>query len=298
MQEKINLWFIAARPWSYTAAIIPVSLGAVLAYAEESQFRGLLFFLTLLGGICLQAGVNFLNTYGDFVSGLDDKDHASCPQLVKGEIVPKKILAAGVVSLLLGVLSGVYPVLCGGIPVLVCGFIGVVGASSYTTGIFPYKYVGLGSIMVFFLMGALMVIPSWYIQGAHGVWVPLFGSLPISFLVMAIMHGNEIRDIEHDKQCGISTLAMKMGLRRAIIFYKSLYVLAYLSTAVLVICRVFSAWALLVYLLLPGSIKDLKNLNTQTDSEFIRKLAKKTGKFHFLFGFLLVIGIWIGTLLN
>ena len=95
MQEKINLWFIAARPWSYTAAIIPVSLGAVLAYAEESQFRGLLFFLTLLGGICLQAGVNFLNTYGDFVSGLDDKDHASCPQLVKGEIVPKKILAAG-----------------------------------------------------------------------------------------------------------------------------------------------------------------------------------------------------------
>ena len=199
---------------------------------------------------------------------------------------------------MLGVLSGVYPVLCGGIPVLVCGFIGVVGASSYTTGIFPYKYVGLGSIMVFFLMGALMVIPSWYIQGAHGVWVPLLGSLPISFLVMAIMHGNEIRDIEHDKQCGISTLAMKMGLRRAIIFYKSLYVLAYLSTAVLVICRVFSAWALLVYLLLPGSIKDLKNLNTQTDSEFIRKLAKKTGKFHFLFGFLLVIGIWIGTLLN
>ena len=67
---------------------------------------------------------------------------------------------------------------------------------------------------------------------------------------------------------------------------------------VLVVCGVFSAWALLVCLLLPVSIKDLKNLNTQTDSEFIRKLAKKTGKFHFLFGFLLVIGIWIGTLLN
>lgn len=294
MSKKTNsrwkLWFVAARPWSYTAAFVPVALGTVLACANGFVFRPLLFVLTLLGGTFLQAAANFLNTYGDFVSGVDSKENASCPQIVQGLIRPKAMRNAGVASLVLGALSGLYPVWCGGWPVLICGAIGVVGAGCYTTGFFPYKYIGLGSILVFFLMGLLMVLPAWYIQGGTGVWIPLFGSLPISFLVMAILHGNELRDIEFDRKTGISTLAMRLGLKRSIVLYKTLFTLAYVSLIVLVCTKIFSPYALLPLLILPMIIKRLRKLHVQSDPVLIRWLAKQTGKLHFLFGTLLVIG--------
>ncbi len=289
-ESRWELWWIASRPWTYTAAFVPIALGSVLAWTQGAQVRPLLFFLTLLGGVSLQAAANFLNTYGDYVSGVDSKENASCPQLVRGLISPRAMRNAGVSSLALGVLAGLYPVWVVGWPVLICGAIGVVGAACYTTGFFPYKYIGLGSVLVFFLMGPLMVVPAWYIQGGKGVLCPLAASAPIAFLVMAILHGNELRDIEFDRKTGISTLAMRLGLGRSIILYKSLFVGAYLSLFTLVLCSWLSVYALLPFILLPLIIKRLLQLHLQSSPELIRWLAKQTGKMHFLFGGLLILG--------
>ncbi len=301
--SKFRMWFIAARPWSYTAAFVPVALGAVMAWKGNcpTLHQLLLFVLTLLGGVCLQGAANFLNTYGDFVSGVDSKDHASCPHLVQGLVSPRAIRNAGIASLILGVLFGIYPVFCGGIPVLICGAIGVIGASCYTTGYYPFKYIGLGSVFVFFLMGSLMVIPSWYIQmgGDHLMpWVPFLGSLPVSCLVMAIMHGNEMRDIESDRNAGIVTFAMRLGLRRAIILYKVLFIGAYLLIVLLILIGIFNIGALLPFVIYPIVHKQLSRLSMNTDPVTMQWLAKQTGKLHFLFGTLLVVGLIVGNLIR
>ena len=284
-----KLWFIAARPWTYTAAVIPVSLGTVLSVAHGYTFNFILFLLTLLAGICMQGAANFLNTYGDYISGVDSKENASCPQLVNGDIKPNAMRNAGVISLLLGVSLGLYPVYYGGLPVLICGVIGVIGAACYTTGFFPYKYVGLGSVFVFFLMGPLMVIPSWYIQGGEGVLIPMLGSLPISFLVMAILHGNELRDIEFDQKKGIITLAIRLGLEKSIILYKFLFFSAFFSLLILLLCSdVISKTAICVFILIPFFYKQICKLNKNSSPEHIRWLAKQTGKSHLIFGVLLI----------
>lgn len=40
-------WLLATRPWSFTASVIPLTLGAALAWASDAAHAGL-FLLTLL----------------------------------------------------------------------------------------------------------------------------------------------------------------------------------------------------------------------------------------------------------
>ena len=87
-------WWGVFRPWSYTATFIPVSLGAALAW-NEGTFNLWLFLLTLAGGICVHAGTNLMNTYGDFITGVDTMESASHLQVVSGLISPEKVKAAG-----------------------------------------------------------------------------------------------------------------------------------------------------------------------------------------------------------
>ena len=74
--------------------MIPVSLGAALAW-NEGIFDPFLFLMTLAGGISVHAGTNLMNTYGDFVTGVDTLESASHLQVVGGLINPEKVKAAG-----------------------------------------------------------------------------------------------------------------------------------------------------------------------------------------------------------
>ena len=82
-------WLLATRPWSFTASVIPLTLGAALAWASDAAHAGL-FLLTLLGGVAVQTGTNMLNTYGDYRSGVDTEASAHGESLILlGLISPK-----------------------------------------------------------------------------------------------------------------------------------------------------------------------------------------------------------------
>lgn len=68
-------WLLATRPWSFTASVIPLTLGAALAWASDAAHAGL-FLLTLLGGVAIQTGTNMLNIYEDYRSGVDTEASA------------------------------------------------------------------------------------------------------------------------------------------------------------------------------------------------------------------------------
>lgn len=290
---SLKQWVLASRPWAFTAAIIPIALGSALA-ATEVAFRPGLFLLTLVAGVLMQAAVNYLNTYGDYISGVDTPESVtpSCSQLVRGELDPLTMRNVGLGTLLAAILCGVYPVWVGGWPVLVCGAIGFFGVLFYTT-FFPYKYKGLGPLFVFFLMGPLMALPAWYIQGAEGFWQPLLASLPVGCMVAGILHGNDLRDIRYDGSAGIRTPAAGLGLSAAITLYKALYVGAYLILGALVLFKVLDYFALLPLLALPPVYKTLRGLTAQSERSRIESLEMTSGKLHFLFGLLLTLGVAI-----
>ena len=66
----MKAWILACRPWSFTAAVVPLLVGAALA-RMDGYGDFLLLLLTLLGGVTLQAATNMQNSCDDFRRGVD-----------------------------------------------------------------------------------------------------------------------------------------------------------------------------------------------------------------------------------
>jgi len=295
----IKEWFLALRPWSFTAALIPVGLGTVLAL-YHGEFNLFLFLLTLIGGVLMQAGTNLTNTYGDYISGVDSSESArTCYQLVDNIFKPQDMKIAGILAFLLAALIGLYLVYLRGLVILIIGLIGIIGGYTYTLGPAPYKYKGLGSIFVFFLMGPLMVIGAYYVQTGVFDWITVWISLPISFLVSGILHANDLRDINYDQKAGIKTLALILGYNRSFFLYYLLNITAFLSLIILVGVKVLPITAIIPLVLLPKAISILKNTQAswKGNKECLVMLEANAAQFHFQFGIMLIGGLLLNFII-
>ncbi|CAM9519101.1 unnamed protein product, partial [Hapterophycus canaliculatus] len=84
-----------------------------------------------------------------------------------------------------------------------------------------------GDITVLLLFGPmLMQVAAMLIYGRSQHWVLPFG-VPAALLCEAILHANNMRDIDQDRNAGISTLATTIGFRASQVLYFCLLGLAY-----------------------------------------------------------------------
>jgi len=296
--QHIKTWFEATRPWSLTASFIPVTLGAVLAAWSDGQFHWLIYLLTVIGGCCLHLGTNMINTYGDFLAGVDTKESsATCPQLTHGILTPRAVWRAGVIFFVLAAVLGVYFVWLRGLPILIVGLIGIVFGYGYTAGM-AYKFKGLGVPFVFVLMGPLMVWGGHFMQTGVFSWVPVLASIPIGFLVSGILHGNDYGDMTHDKNAGITTTALMLGNKGSQILQFLLAVLPLLSLPLLAVGGMIPWTAMLPWLLLPMVLQNVQaGIEAKKGNrEKLAMLLFMAVKLHLGFGLLMILGVIIGIL--
>ena len=106
---SLKTWFLASRPFSFTAAVVPVVVGTLLA--AEDHFSWWKALLALLGSVFFLAGTNFVNDYYDHVKGADGPDSLGMAGFIqRGILSPKSVLIAGVLCFAAG--SGIGLVLC------------------------------------------------------------------------------------------------------------------------------------------------------------------------------------------
>ena len=292
----MKAWILACRPWSFTAAIVPLFAGAALAFMEGYGNFPLLL-LTLAGGITLQAATNMQNSCDDFHRGVDSLEysHGESPivlGMLSENAMRRAALALFAVAFTLGILLAFF---CGW-PVLLFGIIGIIGGYGYTGGKLSYKYIALGPLMVFLLMGPLMVMASYYVQTEMFSWKSFFAGCPVGFLVAAIMHANDVRDIDHDREVGISTLAIKMGFSSAWKVYGFLVVGAYISLIIFIELFNLSLTVALPCLLLVKLIPEMCTSRQHLDRAHLELLDEMTAKHHFAFGLLFSIGLAIPSI--
>ena len=298
--ERIKIWFIATRPWSLTASLIPVTLGVTLAAYHTGDFHWLIGLLTVFGGCCLHLGTNMINTYGDFIAGVDTKESSvTCPQLTHDILTPQAVWRAGVLFFVLAALPGIYFVWLRGLPVLIVGLIGIIFGYGYTAGM-AYKFRGMGVPFVFILMGPLMVWGGYYMQTGTQSWVPILASIPIGFLVSGILHGNDYRDMVHDKNAGIKTTALIIGNQASQILQCLLAVVPFLSLPLLIVGEIVPWTALLPWILLPMLWQIVKTgMEAKKGSrEKLLLLELMGAKLHLSFGGLMIVGTIIGICLS
>ena len=290
MRQRVRLWWGAIRPWSYTAAIIPVLLGASIA-AHDGVLKPGLLALVLVGSITIQAGTNLVNDYYDYRKGADSPNSLGTGgSLLRGDLTPKQVLAGGLVAFALGSAIGLYLVSVTGPFIFWLGLFSVLVGFFYTAGPFALAYVGLGEVAVFIFMGPVMVIGSYYVQTQTVTLPVLLASLPVGCLVAAILHANNLRDLDSDREIGKRTLATLLGRAGANMEYYVLIGGTYVSLLVTVVLGVAPWLTLISVATLPSAIRLVRIVAAESEPKALQPVLRQTAKLHMQFGSLLVVG--------
>ena len=65
-KNVLRVWLQAVRPFSFTASLVPVLVGAALAFNFQSDAAWSLFPLIVLCSVLFNAGTNTVSDYYDF----------------------------------------------------------------------------------------------------------------------------------------------------------------------------------------------------------------------------------------
>lgn len=288
--QRISAWYKAARPRTLTATYAPLGLAAVIAL-EHGVFDLVRFVLSLIAALLLQISANLINEYFDFKRGADELKTAGQGMIIKNAVLtPRAVLVGAVVTVLLGIVIGLFLLTQSGSLLFWIGLGGVLVVITYTAGPFPLAYNGLGEVAVFIFMGPLMVLGAYYVMAREFSWTPVIAGLPIGFMVAAIMHANNNRDLEADRAVNKRTLAVRLGRAGSRIEYVVLVGGAYAAVVVLILLRVMPMTTLLVLVTLPEANRLIGIVRTHEDVPMLHQAMGRTAKLHGRFGLWLVVG--------
>ncbi len=294
-----NAWYRAARPRTLTATYAPLLLAGAVAVAA-GVFDLLRFLLALLGALLLQIGANLVNEYVDYTRGTDARKIDGMGMvLTRAQLTPRQVLVGAIVTVGGGALIGLLLVIFSGPLLLLIGIGGVFVVVFYTAGPFALAYLGLGEIAVFIFMGPLMTLGTYYaVSGGQVSWPALAAGLPIAFTVAAILHANNLRDVEADRAANKRTLAVRLGPRGARLEYVVLIYGAYVAAAILIVLGLMPWTTLIAVVTLPRAISLVRRTTSTDDPQILHRLQGMTAQLHLQFGLALSVGWLLIALVN
>lgn len=248
---RLMRWLVVTRAPFLTATIVPVLVGAAVAYREAGVFSGLLFALTLVGALLVHLGTNMANDYFDWTSGADAANvdyvvpfSGGSRSIELGLITPPRLRRLALACFGLGAAIGLTLTWLRGWPLLAIGVLGVFLGYAYTAP--PVRLCarkGLGELAVGLGFGPLVVAGTYLVQTGRVSAVAIVASLPVALLVTAILYINEFPDHDGDKASGKNNLVVVLGRARAIRYYLILLALAYAIIAAGAATGLFPRWS-------------------------------------------------------
>lgn len=298
-QTKLSAWYAATRPRVFVASFVPMGIAAMVA-VQDGVFNMVYFVLSLIGVMLLQTAANLVNEYADYHRGADELKQAGQGMAIKNKLLsPQEVLWGAIGSVVGGIVIGLFLLSQSGPYLWLIGIGGVLVAVTYTAGPFPLAYNGLGEVAAGIFMGPMIVLGAYYVMNpdipaTKGVELALI-SFPIMFTTAAILHANNIRDIDADRAVNKRTLAVIFGLRIARIEYAGLLVLAYASQMLLVLLQLLPPTTLLSFITIPEAHRLIHTFNTETETSVLHAAQGNTAKLHGKIGLLMVVGwiIWL-----
>ena len=226
-------------------------LGLATAMATGAPVNYGMFALLLLAAVSAHVGVNTLNEYQDFRSGLDFRTRRTpfsggSGALVAHPQMARQVLLASAAALSLTLLIGLYFVWLRGLPIALIGTIGIALILAYTQWLnrLPWACLiapGLG-------FGTLMVAGSHYALTGSFSLTAWLATLPPFFLVNNLLLLNQYPDIDADRECGRRHFPIARGVPISNLIYGAFLLAACLSLAVGVGTGVFPRLAAIALL--------------------------------------------------
>ncbi|MFZ4482368.1 MAG: 1,4-dihydroxy-2-naphthoate octaprenyltransferase [Chthoniobacterales bacterium] len=205
-------WILAARPRTLGAAVIPVTAGAALACSRD-RFDPFLSALILACAILIQIATNYFNDALDHAKGADTAERLGPVRVTAARLLPaSRLMAGGLVCLVLAALCSLPLLLAGGWVILAIGTASLLCAYLYTGGPFALAYLGLGEIFAILFFGVIAVAGTYFLNAGGFSLAALLAGLQIGLHASVLLAVNNLRDLEGDRAAGKRTLAVRFGL--------------------------------------------------------------------------------------
>ncbi len=288
-QPRFKLWLAAIKPPMYTVAIIPITVGSAVAYAETNSIDFQIFGTFLLSAIAIIAWLNISNDVFDSDTGIDANKAESVVNLTGNRNL---MFWLGNLSLLLGILG------IGAISwwqqdlmvieiVLLCCFLGY----TYQGPPFRLGYQGLGEIICTICFGPLALSAAYYSQTQSWSIANLTASLMIGISTSIILFCSHFHQVKDDLAAGKLSPIVRMGTEMGARVLQWSTVSIYMLTAIGAITKIFPIATLLVFLSIPLALKLTKFVWENRDlPDRIRTCKYIAVRLQFVSGLLLAIG--------
>lgn len=271
---KPSLWSLfvnAVRLPFLTATLVPVLVGLAIAANDlrpAGHFDWVLAALTLVGVALFHLGTNTINDYFDHKSGADEANFTPTPFSGGSRTIQRGLMEANtmrnlaIVFYALGTLIGLFLVARRGTEILWLGLAGFFLGFLYSAPPVRLAHRGLGELAVAVGFGPLIVLGTYFVQTQQWSLEALLASLPVAFLIAAVLYINEFPDKQGDARVGKRTLIVRLPERAALLGYFVLIALTYLVILAGVVLPnpatgrpFFPVWTLLGLATLPLAIK-------------------------------------------
>ncbi|XP_048872569.1 ubiA prenyltransferase domain-containing protein 1 isoform X2 [Brienomyrus brachyistius] len=286
VKSKCAAYVLALRPWSFSASLTPVALGSALAYKSEGTVDLLVFMVCAVAVLVVHGAGNLVNTYYDFSKGIDHKK-SDDRTLVDQILEPQDVVMFGALLYSVGCLCATLLYFLSTLKLehlALVYFGGLSGSFLYTGGI-GLKYVALGDVVILITFGPLAVMFAHAVQVGYLSALPLVYAVPLALNTEAILHSNNTRDMESDRQAGIVTLAILIGPALSYVLFNLLLFVPYVLFCFLATRYTISM--ALPLLTLPMAFPLEKLFRGQCYS----KIPQKTAKLNLLMGLFYVFAI-------
>ena len=300
MSPKTKDWIIAARPWSFPASTMPALIAVSYAFYMHSKMpmdvNWWYGVLAILGAAIFQASGNLISDYFDYKHKVDRAEtFGSSRMLVDGVFKPNTILYYGLTLLVIGSIIGLYLLFNTSVSLLWIGAIGVIGTYFY----YKLKFNALGDITILIIYGLLISLGAYLVATNMLNWkLLLIGAAP-GFLIVNILHANNLRDIKHDGEANIKTQAMLLGVKNSVSQYIILGIGAYIIIVMAVVFGILHPLCLVVFLTFPVLMKNIKQIS-QADvnkPELIKDMDAQSAQLVMMFSLLLAVANFIAGII-
>jgi len=208
----LKSYFLAARPSTLPAAIVPVWVGCVLARKYEGEVDWFLALFTLLGALCIQIATNLFNDAIDHEKGADTRERLGPQRATAGGLLSRRAVYGGAfIFLFLACLASVPLIQSRGWVIIAIGLPSLYLTYGYTGGPVPLAYLGLGELFVILFFGMVAVGGTFYVQTGEWLWPAGVVGLQVGLLSAVLIAINNLRDLKEDRESGKKTVAVRLG---------------------------------------------------------------------------------------